>query len=102
MATPDFSDPCARFAALRDAYYLLISGAQESLVRYKGPNGEQEVRFTAGNAEKLRDEMIAAEAACSAATGAANTSRRYAIRAGSRRSTRVTDFWTAPAWWFRP
>ena len=102
MAIPDFSDPCARFAALRDAYYLLISGAQESLVRYRGPNGEQEVRFGPGNIDALKVEMNAAENACYVKNGVANPNRRYAIRGGTRRPTRISDFWTAPSWWFRP
>jgi hypothetical protein len=97
----DFSDPCARFAALRDAYYLLISGAQESLVRVKGPNGEQEVRFGPGKIEALKVEMDAAENACAAKNGVADPNRRYAIRGGARRP-RAHDFWTAPSWFFRP
>lgn len=101
MAIPDFSDPCQRFAALRDAYYLLISGAQESLVRYKGPNGEQEVRFGPGNVDALKSEMNSAEGACAVVNGTTNPNRRYAIRAGARRP-RAYDFWTAPSWFFRP
>lgn len=97
----DFSDPCARWAALRDAYYQLISGTNESLVRYKGPNGEQEVRFSAGNIDALRTEMNAAENACALKNGTANPNRRYAIRGGARRP-RAYDLWTAPSWFFRP
>jgi hypothetical protein len=102
MAVPDFSDPCARFAALRDAYYQLISGTNESLVRYRGPEGEREVRFGAGKIEALKVEMDAAENACAVKNGVADPNRRYAIRGGARRPNAVNDFWTAPSWWFRP
>lgn len=98
----DFSDPCQRYAALRDAYYTLISGANESLIRIKGPNGEQEVRFGAGNIDALKQEMIAAEGACALSTGATNPNRRYAIRAGARRPARAVDLWTIPPWFFAP
>ncbi|MGY3588074.1 hypothetical protein [Bradyrhizobium sp. USDA 4350] len=100
MAT-DFSDPCARAAALRDAYFNLISGANESLIRFKGPNGEQEVRFGQGKVELLKSEWEAAENACAIQNGGTNTHRRYAIRAGARRP-RAVDFWTIPTWFFAP
>lgn len=97
----DFSDPCARFAALQTAYYQLISGANETLVRYRGPNGEQEVRFGPGKIEVLRAEMDAAENQCAVKNGTADPNRRYAIRAGAQRP-RVYDLWTAPSWFFVP
>lgn len=100
MAT-DFSDPCQRAAALRDAYFNLISGANESLIRIKGPNGEQEVRFGPGKLELLKSEWEAAENACAVQNGTANPHRRYAIRAGARRPAAV-DLWTIPTWFFRP
>lgn len=98
----DFSDPCQRANALRDAYFSLISGANESLIRYKGPNGEQEVRFGQGKVELLKAELQSAEAACAVASGAANPNRRYAIRAGARRQTAAVDLWTIPTWFFVP
>jgi hypothetical protein len=98
----DFSDPCQRAAALRDAYFALISGAQESLIRYRGPNGEQEVRFGPGKVDLLKSEWQAAENACNVANGTANPNRRYAIRAGARRPNPAVDLWTLPAWFFVP
>jgi hypothetical protein len=80
----DFSDPCQRFAALRDAYYNLISGANESLIRYKGPNGEQEVRFGPAS-RRAEDRNGKRGKRLRVANGAANPNRRYAIRAGARR-----------------
>lgn len=97
----DFSDPCQRADALRTAYYKLISGDNESLIRIKGPNGEQEVRFGAGKIELLKAELQASEAACAVANGSVNPNRRYAIRAGVRRQP-ATDFWTIPTWFFAP
>lgn len=91
----DFSDPCARYAALRDAYYNLISGAGESLIRYKGPEGEREVRFHTVNVNFLRSEMQTAQAECTALTNGTNPNRRFAIRAGARQSgVAPSDWWT--------
>lgn len=81
----DWSDPCARYAALRDAYYATLSGGGETLIRYKGPEGEQEVRYHAQNLELLKTEMVAAQTECAAATGVPNPNRRFAIRAGTQR-----------------
>jgi len=98
----DFNDPCQRFQALQTAYYTLISGANESLIRFRGPNGEQEVRFSPANIEALKVEVDAAQAACAVAQGQPNPSRRYAIRAGARRRGIATDFWTIPPWFLVP
>lgn len=82
----DWTDPCARAAALREAYFALISGQSEWLVRYRGPEGEREVRFQNTNIEVLRSELRDAETACEASGGpAAQRGRRYAIRGGARR-----------------
>lgn len=81
----DWSDPCARWAALRDAYYACLSGGGETLIRYKGPEGEREVRYHAQDLSLLKTEMIAAQAECSAVNGQPNPNRRFAIRAGSQR-----------------
>lgn len=85
MAVVDWSDACARYVALRDAYYTLIQGGVETLVRFKGPEGEQEVRYSAGNLALLKTEMISAQAECSAETGTPNPNRRFAIRGGAQR-----------------
>lgn len=84
MAAVDYNDPCARLAALQAAYYSLISGQSESLIRYKGPEGEREVRFSAGHIEALNSEIKLASAQCAAASGTPDASRRYSIRGGAR------------------
>lgn len=88
MVTVDWTDPCARANALRGAYYALISGASESLIRQSTSEGDQEVRFARADVEKLKAEMSAAEAECAIANGTAipSRARRFAIRGGSRRS----------------
>lgn len=98
----DFTDPCARYTALSTAYFNLIAGANETLIRMKGPNGEQEVRFGPGKLDLLKAEVDAAQNACAVANGTANPSRRYAIRAGARRQFGAQDFWTIPTWFFAP
>ncbi|WP_316172136.1 MULTISPECIES: hypothetical protein [unclassified Bradyrhizobium] len=86
MATVNWDDPCARYAALRDAYFQIVSGGGETLIRTKGPEGEQEVRFHAADLDTLRNEMNAAQAECAASTAGVNPRRRFAIRAGSQRT----------------
>lgn len=81
----NWEDPCARYAALRDAYYSLLSGGTETLIRRKGPVGEEEVRYGAAKLDVLKLEMIAAQAECAASTGADNPNRRFAIRGGAQR-----------------
>lgn len=85
MAVVDWSDPCARYIALRDAYYQLVQGGVETLIRYKGPESEEEVRYSAGKLDLLLSEMRSAQAECSASTGTPNPNRRFAIRGGAQR-----------------
>lgn len=85
MSAIDLSDPCARAAALRAAYYTLVQGGAETMIRYRGPEGEREVRYKAPDMNTLLSELRVAETECSATTGGPNPGRRYAIRAGARR-----------------
>lgn len=84
----DWTDPCARANALRCAYFQLISGQSESLIRHSTTEGDQEVRYARADVEKLKAELDAAEAECALANGSAipARSRRFAIRGGARRS----------------
>lgn len=83
----DWTDPCARALALRGAYYGLISGSSESLIRQSTPEGDQEVRFAKSDLSRLQSELTAAEAECATKNGVEvpDRARRFAIRAGSRR-----------------
>lgn len=85
MAVVDWTDPCARYAALRTAYFAALSGGSETLIRYKGPEGEREVRYHSQDLELLKSEMAIAQAECAALTGSVNPGRRFAIRLGSQR-----------------
>lgn len=82
-APVDWTDPCARAATLSNAYYALLSGQQEQVVRTRSGESEDEVRFAAANLDALRSEMQAAQAECAALTGTPNRRRRFAIQAGS-------------------
>lgn len=81
----DWTNPCARATALRNAYYALVSGQQEQEIRTRTLDAEELVRFTAADRGVLLAEMRAAEAECAASTGATNTNRRVAITAGGIR-----------------
>lgn len=94
MTAVIWSDPCARFAALRDAYYQIISGGNESYVRYKGPEGEREVRYANTNLEALKAELRDAETACLSSQGLPlPKARRFAITAGSRAPAATLGGW---------
>ena len=81
----DWTDPCAKAAALSTAYYALVSGQGESYIRYRGPEGEREVRYQKADLSVLKAEMLQAQADCDAKNGVASKSRRFAIRGGSLR-----------------
>ena len=79
----DWTDPCARAAALREAYYRLLSGETEAQVRVRSGDVDQFVAFHATRIDALKAELMRAEAECAAAQG--KPPRRFAIRLGSRR-----------------
>jgi hypothetical protein len=68
-ASVDWSDPCARAVALRDAYFRLVSGQQESVVRYQANGTEREVRYQSADHAALHDAWREAERTCQAARG---------------------------------
>jgi hypothetical protein len=75
---------CDLAAYLRERYYAALAGDRETLIRDRGPDSEQEVRFGNLNLQGLKDELTRAEEACAAANGQV-VKRRFAITAGSRR-----------------
>lgn len=81
----DWSDPCARFAALRDTYFQVVKGGQEVEIETRTLDAQERVRFSPASLETLRNEMRAAEAECKASTGADNPNRRFAIGLSYRR-----------------
>lgn len=89
----DWSDPCARAAALSQAYYNTLAGNGETLIRIKGPEGEQEVRYHAQDLATLKTEMVSAQAECAASTSGVNPNRRFAIRGGAKRRCMPPGFW---------
>lgn len=80
-AAVDWTDPCARAAALRSAYFALISGGHEQRVRFRNGDDESEVQFTAPKIEVLRDELRWAEAECTAKNTGGRPGR-FCITAG--------------------
>jgi len=80
----DWTDPCARAAALRDAYFKLIKGDAESAIRQSTPEGDQEVRYSKADVDRLKKELDTATAECAALNGTPVPRRRFAIRAGAR------------------
>lgn len=85
--TVDWSDPCARASALRDAYFSVLSGGKVQRIRFKHGDNEQEVTYsgTSASLASLRKEMQAAEDECRAKQGLPPVNRRFAIRGGARR-----------------
>jgi len=74
---------CDMAAFLREAYYTIVAGGSEKVIRYKGPNGEREVQFTSANLQFLQGELQYWEGLCGSPNP--NRPRRFAIRGGSQR-----------------
>jgi hypothetical protein len=83
--TVDWTDPCARFRALSDAYFEIISGGKAAKVAYTANGVAREVTWAFSNIAALKREMLRAEDDCAIASGAPRAARRFAIDAGSRR-----------------
>lgn len=85
--TVDWSDPCARAKALKDAYFDRMAGGTSQRVRFRHGDNEQEVQTShlLGNLALLRREMNDAEDECRKLQGLPPVNRRFAIRGGSRR-----------------
>jgi len=86
MADPNWDDPCEAAKALRDAYYRLLAGQQESEVTYMGNGVTRTIRYAKTDTQALINELRIAEQDCAAKQGLAPPRRRFAIGAGSRRS----------------
>lgn len=83
MAVVDWTDPCARAAALRNAYYRVISGDQEAEIETRTGEAQERVKFSRVDVARLKAEWEAAEAECQAKNGITPTPRRSAIRIGA-------------------
>lgn len=77
---------CDLAAYLREVYLRHVSGEAETLIRDRGADSEQEVRYGKMDLNLLRSELQRAEDACAASQGQVVKPRRFAITAGSRRT----------------
>jgi hypothetical protein len=78
----DWTDPCARATALRDAYYRVVSGEREIEIVTRTADAEERVRFSSVDLQALKAEWQAAEEECQRSNGVTPTPRRSAIRLG--------------------
>jgi hypothetical protein len=83
MAIP--TDPCLLAAWLKEIYFGAVTGSQETLIRSRGADSEQEVRYNRMDLATLRLELQRAEDDCRAQQGLPPLVRRFAVTAGSRR-----------------
>lgn len=81
----DYSNPCERAAALRTAYFQLLSGQAEAEIETRYGEGGERVKFARADLDTLRTEMQAAETECAQASGTTLPRRRSAISLGARR-----------------
>src|SRR5262249_18569308 len=65
----DWTDPCARAAALREAYFDLLAGRSAAVIRYRQLEHEREVRYRPIDRSVLLLELKAAENQCSGCRG---------------------------------
>ena len=84
---------CEMAAYLSESYYSVIGGGVEKRIRYRGPNGEQEVEYSQTNLAALQNQMQYWQNKCDNVGSANPTPRRFAIRGGSRRG-----FWNGWGW----
>ncbi|ACI92710.1 hypothetical protein OCAR_5579 [Afipia carboxidovorans OM5] len=81
----DWTNPCERAAALREAYFARLNGRAVTLIKESAGGGEREVRYATMDISILRAEMQTAEDECRKSQGLPPQPRRFAITAGSRR-----------------
>ncbi len=73
VVVPDFSDPCAAYQRVREAYYRVIAGGAATWVEIN----DRRVRFTDANADRLEKLMGELKAECEAQKTGGR--RRYAM-----------------------
>ncbi|MGV1352812.1 hypothetical protein [Klebsiella pneumoniae] len=81
----DWTNPCERAAALRDAYYRVLSGQQEVEIEARTGDGGQMVKFGKVDLNRLKSEWQAAEDECQRANGVTPAPRRSVISLGGVR-----------------
>ena len=83
MAT-DWTDPCARATALREAYYALVSGGKEQQVIYQDAGQMRSVTYASSKVDlqRLLDEIKLADQECA---GGTIDRTRFAMRGGALR-----------------
>lgn len=81
----DWADPCQRYKALNDAYFMLISGGKAATIEYTANGVARKVQFSFSNINALNMERLRSEDACLVANGKPPKNGRFAIQAGSRR-----------------
>lgn len=82
MPSVDWSDPCKRARALRDAYYALVAGDKEVSFQYQQEGALRAMTFQKVDMARLDRERQSAEAECLEAQGKRSRTRRFAITAG--------------------
>lgn len=84
----DWTDPCARADALRDAYFNLLSGAKAQTVEYQDSGTQRSITYMSTKVDlaELRNELRAAEKECATGELSSTTNtNRFAIRGGALR-----------------
>lgn len=85
--TVDWTDPCARLAELRSAYYAAVGGGARR-VRFQNGDTIQEVEYGAVDLAVLKVEMERARVECEAKNGLLGRPQRFAIQVGAARRGR--------------
>jgi hypothetical protein len=83
-APVDWTNACARAAALQIAYYALLSGNRETEIRTRTYDAEDLVRFQSVDIDQLQSELRSAQSECAKCQGLPDPNRRFAIGAGYR------------------
>lgn len=75
----DWANPCEAYAAVRTAYYDVLTGKGAQRLRFKSGESERDVTFNTSNIGALREEMSRLQMECARVSGASTGLRRVTI-----------------------
>lgn len=91
MAAPvNWDDPCARYVALKTAYYEAARGARKS-ISFQSGDTQQSVEYAPADMSVLKVEMDRAQRECEILRGVPSRPLRFAMVVGARRDRRAID-----------
>lgn len=69
ISAVDQNDPCAVAAALRAALFTILAGQNESRVRFRNGDIDEDVTYGTANIPELRKELVRQDGLCAVSRG---------------------------------